>query len=54
MKYWELLNEVVQKDLVNDEDRAMYGLMQFLGIEKGKTFNPSQEMEKLLTKMEDL
>jgi hypothetical protein len=54
MKYWEVLNDVVQKDLVNDEDRAMYGLMQFLGIEKGKPFNPSPEMTKLLTKMEDL
>ncbi len=54
MKYWELLNEVVQKDLVNNEDRAMYGLIQFLGIEKGKPFKPSREMVELLTKMEDV
>jgi len=54
MKYWELLNEVLQKDLVNDEDRAMYGLIQFLGIEKGKPFKPSPEMVELLTKMEDV
>ena len=54
MRYWEVLNDVVQKDLVNDEDRAMYGLMQFLGIEKGKPFNPSPEMKELLTTMEDV
>ena len=35
MKYWEVLKDVVQKDLVNDEDRAMYGLMQFIGLEIG-------------------
>ena len=52
IKYWEMLNEVVQKDLVSDEDRAMYGLMQFLGIEKEKPFNPSPEMVELLTKVE--
>ena len=54
MKYWEALNDIVQRDLVNDEDRAMYGLMQFIGIEKGKAFNPSPEMIELLTKMEDV
>ncbi len=54
LKYWEVLDDVVQKDLVNDEDRAMYGLIQFLGIEKGKPFNPSPEMVELLTKMEDV
>ena len=54
LKYWEILNDIVQKDVVNDEDRAMYGLMQFIGIEKGKEFNPSSDMVKLLTKMEDV
>jgi len=54
MKYWEVLNDVVQKDLVNNEDRSMYGLMQFFGIEKGKPFNPSPEMKELLTTMEDV
>ncbi len=54
MEYWEVLNDVVQSDLINDEDRAMYGLMQYLGIEKGKEFNPSPEMVKLLTEMEDV
>jgi hypothetical protein len=54
MKYWKELNDIVQKDLVNDEDRAMYGLMQFIGIEKGKPFDPSPEMIELLTKMEDV
>jgi hypothetical protein len=54
LKYWEVLNDVVQKDLINDEDRVMYGFMQFLGIEKGKPFNPSPQMKELLTTMEDV
>ena len=54
ISYWQVLNDVVQKDLVDDENRAMYGLTQFLGIEKGKPFDPSPEMRELLTKMEDV
>ena len=54
MKYWELLNEVVQKDLVTEENRAMHGLMQFLGIEKGKPFDPSPEMVELLANSEEV
>jgi hypothetical protein len=54
IKYWEMLDDVVQKDLVDDENRAMYGLLQFVGIEKGKKFNPSPEMRELLAKVEDI
>ena len=35
--------------MVNDHDRVMMAMLKFLGIEKGKPFNPDERKKKILT-----
>ncbi len=49
MGYWELVNEMVQKEPMADRDRFFYAWLRDLGIEKGKPFNPTEEQKEILT-----
>lgn len=48
MDYWKVVNEVVQAEPVQDRNRFMLEHLRFLGIEKGKPFNPTEEQKKIL------
>jgi hypothetical protein len=46
--YWESLNEVVQNEPVMERDRLILAQLRFLGIEKGKPFEPDARQKKIL------
>ena len=48
MAYWESLNKVVQSEPVAERDRLILAQLRFLGIEKGKLFNPDARQMKIL------
>ena len=48
-KFWEYLNDVVQKEPVESLDRVSLGFFASIGIEKGKPFAPDARMKKILT-----
>jgi len=48
MAYWESLNEVIQDEPVMERDRLILAQLRFLGIEKGKPFQPDSRQKKLL------
>jgi len=48
MKFWELVNEYVQREPMADRDRFFYAWLKDLGIEKGKDFKPSAEQKEIL------
>lgn len=48
MGYWELLNEMVQKEPMADRDRFFYAWLRDLGIKKGEPFNPTEEQKEIL------
>lgn len=46
--YWESLNKVVQSEPIMERDRLILAQLRFLGIEKGKPFNPDARQKKIL------
>jgi len=48
MRYWELVNDYVQKEPMADRDRFFYAWLKDLGIEKGKPFMPTAEQKEVL------
>ena len=48
-QFWEMLNEVIQKEPANAADPTAMGLYASIGIVKGKPFNPDARMKKILT-----
>lgn len=48
MAYWESLNEVIQREPVEERDRLILAQLKFLGIEKGKPFKPDDRQKKIL------
>jgi hypothetical protein len=48
IKYWEVLEKVVDAEPVVEEFRPMMGLLSALGVEKGKPFAPSARMKDIL------
>jgi hypothetical protein len=48
MAYWDSLNEVIQRNPVDERDRLILAQLKFLGIEKGKPFEPDERQTKLL------
>lgn len=48
MKFWELVNEYVQKEPMADRDRFFYAWLKDMGIEKGKPFKPTAEQKEIL------
>ena len=49
MAYWERLAAVVGKEQVEERDRFFMAQLRFLGIEKGKPFQPDARQKKILT-----
>jgi len=48
MRYWELVNDYVQKEPMADRDRFFYAWLKDLGIEKGKPFQPTAAQKEVL------
>lgn len=48
MAYWDSLNEVIQRNAVDERDRLIMAQLKFLGVEKGKPFKPDDRQAKLL------
>lgn len=48
MAYWESLNEVIQRNPVEERDRLTLAQLKFLGIEKGKAFAPDARQTGIL------
>jgi hypothetical protein len=46
MTFIEDINDVVQHNPIREKDRAMYSMLQSIGIEKGKKFNPTPIQKK--------
>lgn len=47
LKYFELLHQVIQNEPENDVDKIFYTYMKYLGIEKGKPFNPTEKQKAI-------
>ena len=48
LEYWERLHGILQKEPVAERDRFMVASLRFLGIEKGKPFNPDERQVEIL------
>src|SRR5262245_53559067 len=48
LAHWEAVNELIQREPVEDRDRFFYAMLRDLGIEKGKPFQPDDRRKKLL------
>jgi hypothetical protein len=48
IQFWEKLDETIQLEPIVMKFEPMYGLLQSLGIEKGKDFKPDDRMVKIL------
>jgi hypothetical protein len=49
MAYWEGLSRVINEEPALERDRMILGMLQTLGIEKGKPFAPDARMKQILT-----
>jgi hypothetical protein len=48
LAYWEGLAKVINEEPAIERDRMMLGMLQPLGIEKGKPFNPDARQKRIL------
>ncbi|WP_413582258.1 DUF1254 domain-containing protein [Bdellovibrio sp. HCB288] len=48
IKYWQALHKVISEEPANPEYVAMYGVLESLGIAKGKEFKPDARMKGIL------
>jgi len=48
MAYWDSLNELIQRNPVDERDRLILAQLRFLGIERGQPFKPDTRQTKLL------
>jgi len=48
LAYWEGLAKIIQEEPVHERDRMMMGMLQPLGIEKGRPFAPTDRQRQLL------
>ncbi|QDK46704.1 DUF1254 domain-containing protein [Bdellovibrio sp. ZAP7] len=48
IQYWQTLHKVISEEPTNPEYTGMYGLLESLGLERGKTFNPDSRMKGIL------
>ena len=49
LEYFEHLSEIINTEPVQERDRFMVATLKPLGIEKGKTFKPTQRQKEILT-----
>lgn len=48
LEYWKRLHAIYQREPVAERDRFMMASLRFLGIEKGKPFNPDARQKEIL------
>lgn len=48
LAYWEGLSKIIDEEPVHERDRMIMGMLQPLGIEKGKPFNPTERQRGIL------
>ena len=48
LAYWEGLAKIINEEPVHERDRMILGMLQPLGIEKGKPFRPTQRQKQIL------
>ena len=48
LAYWEGLAKVINEEPAQERDRMILGMLQTLGIEKGKPFNPNARQKQIL------
>lgn len=48
MAYWDSLDEVIQRNPIDERDRLLLAQLKFLGIERGQPFEPDERQKKLL------
>jgi hypothetical protein len=48
LAYWEGLAKIIEEEPVHERDRMMMGMLQPLGIEKGKAFSPTERQKQIL------
>ncbi|MBE4472421.1 DUF1254 domain-containing protein [Vibrio parahaemolyticus] len=48
LEYWKTIHQIIQENPVEERDRFVMAQLKFLGIEKGKPFNPTEEQKKIL------
>lgn len=48
LAYWEAVNELIQRESVEDRDRFFLAMLRDLGIKKGKPFTPDNHHKQLL------
>jgi hypothetical protein len=49
MEYWRRLDEVIQREPIDERDRLFHAMLKPLGIEKGKPFKPDARQTRILT-----
>lgn len=54
MRFWELVNEYVQREPMATRDRFFYAWLKDLGIEKGQPFKPTDEQSAILQEALDV
>ncbi len=54
MRFWELVNDYVQREPMADRDRFFYAWLKDLGIEKGQSFEPTDEQTAILQEALDV
>jgi len=47
--YWQRLDQVIQREPIDERDRFFHAMLKPLGIEKGKPFDPDARQAKILT-----
>lgn len=48
-QFWQVLDRIIQEEPLDPSKRTMYGLLEELGIEKGKSFKPDLKLRETLT-----
>ena len=48
MAYWDSLNEVIQRNPIDERDRLILAQLKFLGIERGRPFKPDERQFRIL------
>jgi hypothetical protein len=54
LKYFELLHGIIQNEPVAEEDKIFNTYMKYLGIENGKSFNPTDAQKKIFIEAANL
>ncbi len=54
IRFWELVNEYVQREPMAERDRFFYAWLKDLGIEKGKDFQPSPQQKGVFQRALDV